>query len=513
MRFPRSSGILLHLTSLPGPHGCGDLGPASYHFVDWMVIAGQSLWQMLPLGPVGFANSPYMSLSAFAGNPLLVDLQELKELGWLRAEELASVPLFPEDKVDFASVVPFRLALLKKASDRFFADSAVSQQRDFAEYCRTQKYWLDDYALFEALHAAHCGSLWTTWPEELARREPSALAAARRHFHGDVRFHQFIQWCFDRQWKSLKKYANDRGVRLVGDLPIFVAHHSTDVWAHADLFYLDERGNPEVVAGVPPDYFSETGQRWGNPLYKWDVMKKKKFGWWVNRFRASLNLFDIVRIDHFRGFEAYWEIPATEKTAVKGRWVKAPGRDLFATILRRLGRLPIIAEDLGVITPEVTQLRDGFGLPGMKVLQFAFAEGPENAFLPHHHTPHCVVYTGTHDNDTTAGWYETATEHERDFVRRYTHSDGNEIQWALINAALRSVADTAVVPFQDVLGLGSRHRMNLPGTTQGNWEWRFVWNDVGPHHALKLYEATALTARCAPDRLTLPAYPSGKTRP
>ncbi len=513
MRFSRSAGILLHLTSLPGPHGNGDLGPSAYHFVDWLVLAGQQLWQMLPLGPGGLANSPYMSLSAFAGNPLVIDLEELKSHGWLTDADLASWPSFPENKVDFGRAIPLRTKALLTASRRFFAASTATDRTAFETFCRSERSWLDDYALFQALNEVHGGGIWTTWPAPLAKRDAAALRQARKDHADLVRHHQFVQWCFRRQWNALKRYANDRNVKLVGDIPIFVAHHSSDVWSHQELFHLNTKGEPTVVAGVPPDYFSVTGQRWGNPLYRWDVMKERKFKWWVDRFRATLALFDIVRVDHFRGFEGYWEIPASEKTAVKGRWVKAPGHELFTTVRRQLKDLPIIAEDLGVITPEVTALRDAFELPGMKVLQFAFAGGPENAFLPHNYGPHCVVYTGTHDNDTTAGWSRTATEHERAFAERYLATQGTSVTQAMIRAAFNSVADMAVVPFQDVLELGSEHRMNLPGTTDGNWEWRFSWTLVGPQHAERLYEWTALSNRCSPDRLTLPAYPAGRVQP
>ena len=513
MRFVRSAGILLHVTSLPGVYGNGDLGAPAYHFVDWLVVAGQKLWQMLPLGPGGLANSPYMSLSAFAGNPLVVDLEELKNRGWLQAADLAPLPAFSDGRVDFAKTTPFRTKALMAASKRFFATAADADRKAFEAFCIAQRSWLDDYALFETLNEVHHRALWTSWPEKYAFRDAAALRGARKEHLDLLRHHQFVQWCFRRQWDSLKRYANERGVRLVGDIPIFVAHHSADVWSHQDLFHLDEKGNPTVVAGVPPDYFSKTGQRWGNPLYRWETMKAKKFGWWVERFRATLAIFDVVRVDHFRGFEAYWEIPAREKTAVKGRWVKAPGNALFAALRRHLRDLPIIAEDLGVITPEVTELRDTFKLPGMKVLQFAFAGGPENAFLPHNYTPHCVVYTGTHDNDTTSGWFRTATEHEREFARRYLLANGSGVTREMIRAALNSVADMAVVPFQDVLALDSEHRMNLPGTTEGNWEWRFSWSMVGPQHANAMYEMTALAHRCAPDRLALPPYPSGRVQP
>jgi 4-alpha-glucanotransferase len=507
MRFSRSSGILLHPTSLPGPHGSGDLGAAAYHFVDWLVAAGQRLWQILPLGPPGMANSPYMCLSAFAGNPGLVDLQELSNRGWLDQSRLGDGKSFSAHRVDFPGVNSYRTTLLQGASRQFFSQRSASEKSDFDLFCDSKKNWLDDYALFRALADKFGGSNWTTWDEEVASRRPSALKKAGVVLREGTLFHKFTQWCFFRQWATLKKYANERGVKIIGDIPIFVAHHSADVWGNRQEFFLDRKGNPTIVAGVPPDYFSETGQRWGNPLYRWDSIIKEKFKWWINRFESTLELFDIIRLDHFRGFVAYWEIPATEKTAVKGRWVKGPGDTLFHAVEKKLGKLPLIAEDLGVVTPEVAKLREDFGYPGMKVLQFAFADGVESPFLPHNFSSNCVVYTGTHDNDTTLGWYQAATEREKDFARRYMNVSGEEIHRDLVKLALRSVADIAILPFQDVLGLGTEHRMNVPGTTQGNWEWRFTWDMVQPYHASNLYETSSLAARCNPEQLGLLASP------
>ncbi|MBI5464120.1 MAG: 4-alpha-glucanotransferase [Ignavibacteriales bacterium] len=513
MRFSRRSGILLHPTSLPGPYGAGDLGFSSYHFVDWLVTAGQSLWQVLPLGPVGMANSPYMSLSAFAGSPLLIDLDELVRRGWLDANHLQQCPDFPTHRVDYENVVSFRIERLREAAERFAQKGSSADKAQYELFCREHASWLNDYSLFQALNDRHHGALWSQWEKELVSRKATALRKAAKELGAGIEFHKFTQWCFYEQWKLLRKYANERGVKLVGDIPIFVAHHSSDVWANPHEFHLDAHGNPTRVAGVPPDYFSETGQRWGNPLYRWDVMKEERYAWWVERFRASFELFDFVRIDHFRGFAACWQIPSSEKTAVKGKWVNGPGGDLFKAVEKKLGKLAIIAEDLGLITPDVVELRNKFEFPGMKVLQFAFANGPEDVFLPHNYVPNCVVYTGTHDNDTTRGWYEKATERERDHVRRYLTVSGDEIHWDLIRAASRSVADMCVVPMQDVLGLGSEHRMNLPGTTKNNWEWRFAWDWAKPYHADTLYEITALNNRCKPDRLSLPLYPSNMTKP
>ncbi len=503
MRFPRSSGILLHPTSLPGQFGSGDLGAPAYHFIDWLVKAGQSLWQMLPIGPCGLANSPYMSYSAFAGNPLLIDLQELVSKGWLTQEDLHITQSFPDYRVNYSEVTAFRMRMLLKASEHFFKHGNSEDIKQFDVFCAAEKSWLEDYALFQTLNRKYAGQEWSSWDTGLAHREAGALRKAAEELNELVDFYKFTQWCFNRQWNLLKKYANDRNIVLVGDIPIFVAYHSADVWAYPNEYCLDKNGRPKVVAGVPPDYFSKTGQRWGNPLYRWDVMKETKYHWWVERFRKTFVLFDLLRIDHFRGFESYWEIPEKEKTAVKGRWVKGPGEEFFKYIQRKLGTLPIMAEDLGMITTEVHALRERLKFPGMKVLQFAFSGGPENAFLPHRYENNCVVYTGTHDNDTTRGWYEKASNHERDFVRRYFRTDGNEIQWDFIKYALESVADISVIPFQDVIGLGSEGRMNKPSTTQGNWEWRFNWDQVGSHLADRLYELSALYGRCNPDRLDL----------
>ena len=459
------------------------------------------------------ANSPYMCLSAFAGNPMLVDLQELANRGWLEKSRLRAADSFLTHRVDYAAVSAYRMPLLRLAAENFFAQRSASEKLDFELFCDSHEHWLEDYALFRAINDKAGGSLWSTWEEALVSRTPASLKHATTELRTGILFHKFTQWCFYRQWAALKKYANERGVNLIGDIPIFVAHHSSDVWANPKEFSLDAKGNPTVVAGVPPDYFSDTGQRWGNPLYRWDVIKQEKFKWWIQRFKSSFELFDVIRIDHFRGFVAYWEIPAVEKTAVKGKWVAGPAQALFNAVEKRLGKLPIIAEDLGLMTPEVAKLREDFGFPGMKVLQFAFADGPENAFLPHNFSSNCVVYTGTHDNDTSIGWYQTASEREKDFARRYMNVSGSEINWDLIKLALRSVADIAIIPFQDVLGLSNEHRMNLPGTTNGNWEWRFTWEMVQPFHASSLYEITAMNARCTPDRLGLPSFRSNKRKP
>jgi 4-alpha-glucanotransferase len=513
MQFPRSSGVLLHPTSLPGAHGSGDFGSGAYHFVDWLVTAGQQLWQILPLCPAGMGNSPYMGYSAFAGDPMLIGLDELVAKGWIDSAELSHSPKFSSHHVDYGAMGDFRMKHLRKAARTFFCDARDPDRQAYESFVNREAKWLDDFALFMALLKKFGNKEWSAWSADVAQRKPAALKAARTELESDVNFWMFTQWCFYRQWSALKKYANDRGVQIVGDIPIFIAFQSADVWAHPDLFFLDKNRKPTVVAGVPPDYFSETGQRWGNPLYRWNVMERNNFSWWIDRIQATLTVVDIVRIDHFRGFCAYWEIPASEATAVHGRWVDGPKEKLFEAIQQKLGRLPIIAEDLGVITPDVVALREKFNFPGMKVLQFAFAGDTKNPFLPHNYDHNSVVYTGTHDNDTTLGWYTSATERERVFVRKYSGSDGSNIHWDLIRLASRSVANMSVCPFQDIIGLGTEGRMNYPGTPTGNWEWRFTWDQVRPEHARELSEITALYGRCGADRLELPQYPQGKAKP
>jgi 4-alpha-glucanotransferase len=476
MRFPRSSGILLHPTSLPSPWGIGDLGPVAYQFVDFLAAAGQSLWQILPLGPTGYGDSPYQCFSAIAGNPLLVSLDLLIERSLLsRAEldEAARAVSFNPDRVDYGAVLGFKLPLLRRAFARLKSGAAPMLAAAFNDYKRANGSWLDDYALFMALKDAHHGAAWSSWAPELRSRQPAALAEARASSHEDVEAHQFLQFLFFDQWTPLKAYANRLGISIIGDAPIFVAYDSADVWANPGLFFLDPDGHPTVVAGVPPDYFSATGQRWGNPLYRWERMAEDGYAWWIARLRAAFAQVDILRLDHFRGFAAYWEVLASEATAMNGRWVKGPGAALFRRLEQALGSLPIIAEDLGLITPDVHALRAQFDFPGMIVLQFAFDGDPSNLYLPHAHAQNAVVYTGTHDNDTTVGWYSELNEGQRDIVRAYLGRDGNDISWDLIRAALMSVADLAVTPFQDLLRLGSDARMNTPGLLGQNWAWRF----------------------------------------
>jgi 4-alpha-glucanotransferase len=490
----RTAGVLLHITSLPGPHGIGDFGPEAYHFVDWLVTAGQRIWQLLPMTPIGPGDSPYQSVSAFAGSPLMVALEPLVERGWL-APPVLPAGGFDAARVDYACVVPWRLAQLREASAGFFARADANERGAFDTWCATQAGWLDDYALFMALQAAHDGRPWWQWPAPLCTRDPQALAQARETHAAEIAFWRFVQWCFDTQWAAVKAYANARGVAIMGDLPIFVAHHSADCWARPDLYELDAAFQPTVVAGVPPDAFTAEGQRWGNPLYRWDRMGAEGYAWWTARARRALAHADVFRIDHFRGFAAYWEVPASCPTAMEGRWVPGPGQALFDALAAALGALPIVAEDLGIITPDVTALREACGFPGMRVLQFAFGGDARNEYLPHRCTPASVIYTGTHDNDTTRGWWHSATPHERHFVASYLATGADDIHWAMIRAACNSVARTAVFPLQDVLGLDGAHRMNMPGSPVGNWAWRFDWAMVGAAPARVLGTITAASGR------------------
>jgi len=490
----RSAGVLLHITSLPGPHGIGDFGPEAFHFVDWLVAAGQHVWQLLPMTPIGPGDSPYQSVSAFAGSPLMVALEPLVARGWLPAPALPGGG-FDAARVDYERVVPWRLAQLRLAATGFFAQADADDRAAFADWCTGQADWLADYVLFMALEAAHAGQPWWQWPAAERARDPQALADARATHADEIAFWQFVQWSFDTQWAAVKAYANARDVAIMGDLPIFIAHHSADCWARPDLYDLDAHYQPAVVAGVPPDAFTAEGQRWGNPLYRWDRMAADGYAWWTQRVRRALAQADVFRIDHFRGFSAYWEVPASCPTAMEGRWVAGPGRALFDALAAELGELPIVAEDLGIITPDVTALREACGFPGMSVLQFAFGDDAKNLYLPHHIAPASVVYTGTHDNDTTRGWWHSAAPHERAYAAAYLAADADDIHWAMIRAASNSVALTAVFPFQDVLGLDGAHRMNMPGSPTGNWAWRFDWSMVGSEPGRVLGLVTAASDR------------------
>jgi 4-alpha-glucanotransferase len=480
MKYPRSSGILLHPTSLPGPYGIGDLGPAALRFVDFLQASGCKLWQILPLGPTGYGDSPYQSFSAFAGNPYVVSPELLLADGLLIESDLADHPEFPADRVDFGRLIPWKLSLLERAFSRL-ASNSPRLRKEFSQFCIENKAWLDDYSLFMALKESQGGGAWTAWPDELRARRSSALKKAAGDLAESISRFSFYQFLFFRQWAGLRKYANSKGIKIIGDIPIFVAHDSADVWANPELYYLNDQGAPTVVAGVPPDGFSPTGQLWGNPLYRWEVHKATGFAWWLERFRSALRQVDIIRMDHFRGFSGYWEIPAGNPTAEFGRWVPGPGADFFRAVGADLAggqpagdsTLPIIAEDLGLITPVILALRDEFHLPGMRILQFGFS-GPDDPFLPHHYVENCVAYTGTHDNDTARGWFESAPEQEREFALRYLDTDGHDFAWDLIRAVWASVAVFAITQMQDALSLGGETRMNYPSRLGGNWEWRML---------------------------------------
>jgi 4-alpha-glucanotransferase len=469
-RFPRGSGLLLHPTSLPGPFGIGDLGPAAHTWVDTLARARQTWWQILPVGPTGYGDSPYQSYSTFAGNLNLLSPELLVRDGLLHPNDVGGRS-FPDDRVDYEAVEPFKLALVRRAWANFRDGRAAHLRDAYDGFLHEKRAWAGEYALFVAIKEARGGQPWYDWPADLRHREPAALAAARHELADPVGSYLFGQFLFFRQWHDLRRHTRARGVRLIGDVPIFVSPDSADVWAYPEGYLLDASLRPRVVAGVPPDYFSKTGQLWGNPHYDWEAMQRTGFAWWVARLRASLDLVDLVRLDHFRGFVAAWQVPAGEETAVKGRWVPGPAAELFARLRADLGGLPFIAEDLGEITPDVYALRDALGLPGMKVLQFAF-DKPTNPFLPHNYAPNCVAYTGTHDNDTTRGWYTAAPGHECELYRRYVARDGSDVAWDLIRLAWGSVADLAIAPVQDVLDLGTEARMNLPGAATGNWRWR-----------------------------------------
>jgi 4-alpha-glucanotransferase len=501
MRLPRASGILLHPTSLPSRFGIGDLGPAAFEFVDLLTETGQRWWQILPLGPTGYGNSPYQSYSSHAGNPLLISPERLREDGLLSAADWADYPMFPEDRVDFDAVIAAKDRLFRRAFANF-----QPEPPGFREFQKANSGWLTDYARFMAFKEAHGGQAWYDWEPELATSEPKVLQEQAVKLARVVRYYEFLQYAFDRQWRSLRSACVERSLGLIGDLPIFVAQDSADVWARPDLFWLDENGRPSVVAGVPPDYFSATGQLWGNPLYRWDAHVGEKFAWWIARIRAQTERVDLVRLDHFRGFAAYWEIPAGSATAEHGRWASAPGPAFLEAVRDRFDGLPLVAEDLGEITPDVVGLRDLFDLPGMRVIQFGLGGEPGTDFhLPYRFINRCIAYTGTHDNDTTVGWFaerprgttgERALQKaKREFALRLLGSSGDEVHWDVIRAALASVADTVVVPLQDVLGLGSAARMNVPGQAEGNWSWRFRPGQVRPQARARLAEMTAVYGR------------------
>ncbi len=496
MAFERASGILLHPTSLPGPYGIGEIGPQAYAWVDWLAEAGCGLWQILPLGPTSYGDSPYQCFSAFAGNPYLVSCAALLDQGLLSETDLEDMPVFSPDRVDFGAIYHWKLKVLDRAYRNFVGIAGEIEIRAFREFREQQGAWLEEFALFMALKDLHAGRPWWEWSAEYRMRERDALVQAREAQQETIERHAFQQYLFFRQWLALKEHANRKGLQIIGDIPIFVAYDSSDVWANPELFALEPDGSLQVQAGVPPDYFSETGQLWGNPLYRWDVHSRSGYRWWVDRMRSVLSLVDIVRLDHFRGFYDYWEIPGNAKTAIDGRWVPGPGEEFFVRIRQALGELPIIAEDLGYLHPGVYDLRDQLGLPGMKILVFAFGDEHANLFLPHNYIPHSVVYTGTHDNDTTLGWYRRVGEGERNFARRYLARDGKDISWDLIRAAWSSVSVFAVAPLQDVLSLGNEARMNLPGTLgTHNWTWRVRAEALSEEVQARLQEINLLYQR------------------
>jgi len=471
MNFPRASGLLLHPTSLPGEFGIGDLGPEAHAFVDLLKRAGQTYWQILPLGPTGYGDSPYQSFSAFAGSTLLISPEALLADGLIDEGDLASRPDFPADRADYGAVYRWKGDLLRVAHERF-RENESGLTAEFDAFCSEHRSWLDDYALYRALKISQDQRPWYEWPDKFKLRDERMLRIASEQLAPDINAEKFFQFLFFRQWSALKRHAAANGVKIIGDIPIFAALDSCDVWRHQDKFKLNADGTAKVVAGVPPDYFSKTGQLWGNPIYDWDAMRDDGFRWWTDRFRAMLKMVDVVRIDHFRGFVAAWEVPGPDETAEHGQWVAAAGRELFETLRREFGELPVIAEDLGVITPEVNELRDRFSFPGMRILQYAFGGDAKNHDLPHNYIHNCVAYTGTHDNDTAVGWFASARANEREYCLKYLDADGAEINWDLIRAVWSSVADIAIAPVQDVLGSNSDARMNTPATDAGNWSWR-----------------------------------------
>lgn len=498
MLSKRASGILLHPTSLPSRGGIGDLGPAAYRFIDFLTAARQTLWQILPLGPLGFGNSPYSSTSAFAGNTLLISLERLADHGWIDRGHVLSMP-DANGRVDYERVRQTKLPLLEEAARNFLKNAGGQDRERFEKFCWDNGWWLEDFVLFDALRRKFNNQSWNQWPRDLAMRESAALDKVRQEMKGELEIGRFLQFAFLEQWRALRAYCKARNIRIIGDIAIFVSYDSADVWTHPDVFRLDAERNPEVVAGVPPDAFSETGQRWGNPLYKWDALRDRGYDWWVQRVKWALLLCDIIRLDHFRGFQACWEIPAGEPTAVHGRWVPGPSDDLFMVLRQQFGDLPFIAEDLGLITEDVVALRDRLNVPGMRVMQFGFNNPGARIYLPHKFEPNTVVYTGTHDNDTTLGWWKSnIAPEERRLVLAYLGSQEDGVHWAMIRAAEASVAKLCVIPLQDALGLDSSGRMNVPSLPDGNWTWRYEANALRPEISQKLATIAEVSDRGGP---------------
>lgn len=500
MALQRASGVLAHPTSFPGPHGIGDIGEAAFRFIDWLAVAGQRYWQVMPLGPTGFGDSPYASPSAFAGNPLLISLAWLAGDGLLEDADLALEEPFPDHEVRFGPVITFKNAALRSAFNHFRRSAASSLRQPLDAFTREEGHWLDDFALYMALKDEHGGRPWAEWDRAIRLREPRAMAEWSERLQDDIRFYKFVQFLFRRQWTELKRYTNERDVRIVGDIPIFVAHDSADVWANQELFQLDGEGQPTVLSGVPPDLFTDDGQLWGNPLFDWERLAATGYRWWIDRVRALQSMVDVVRIDHFRGFAAAWTVPASAPTAAYGRWERGPGRHVFDAIVREVGDVEIVVEDLGLITPDVVGLREELGFPGMKVLQFAFDDDPDNVYLPHTYDHKSVVYTGTHDNQTTIGWFQGLDEKTRRQVQTYLGRDGSDISWDMIRAALASTANLAIFPLQDAMRLGDEARMNTPGRPMGNWGWRYLPHQLHHGVAAGLGELTTIYGRRAGNR-------------
>jgi len=496
MKYNRAAGILLHPTSLPGQYGIGDIGPHARAWIDYLASTGCSLWQVLPLGPTGYGDSPYQSFSAFAGNPYLISLEVLLNDGLLIKADLQDMPDYPSDQVDFGNLIPWKLAVLDRAYRRFQKLDDPEMRQEIMHFRAQNAHWLDDFALFMAIKEAQGGISWSEWPRPLRLRDTHTLQQARREYQDAIDRQVFRQFIFFRQWLALRQHARDNGITIIGDIPIFVAHDSADVWANKELFFMDEEGQPTVVAGVPPDYYSPTGQLWGNPLYRWSAHAKTDYAWWLARFRSVLEMVDIIRLDHFRGFAGYWEVPAGSPTAEKGRWTPGPGKKFLQVIKEKLEDLPIIAEDLGVITDDVIEMRDAFELPGMKVFQFAFWTDPSDLFMPHNYTENYVAYTGTHDNDTLLGWYRTAPAHEQDFCRRYIENNGeSDLVHKVLRVLWGSVAMFTLAPMQDLLELGTEARMNFPGKPSGNWGWRMDASAMNDNVRERLQELNYLFYR------------------
>jgi 4-alpha-glucanotransferase len=495
MNFSRASGILLHPTSLPSKYGIGDLGDEAYKFVDFLSDAKQTYWQILPLGPTGYGDSPYQCFSAFAGNTNLISPEKIVEDGFLTKREIGIKKAISVGRVDYGAVFDYKNALLKKAFARFRLTDDSQVADAFHAFCDENGFWLEDYALFRAVKLANNHVSWQQFEEPLKLRQPEALNETRKKLDDEIFAQKFYQFLFYKQWIALKNYANEKNIKIVGDVPIFVALDSSDVWCNPSQFKLNADGSAKFVAGVPPDFFSNTGQLWGNPIYDWENMRADGFQWWIARIRATLKQVDIVRVDHFRGFAAAWEVPGGDKTAVNGSWVNVPGKELFYAVKNAFGELPFWAEDLGVITSDVEALRDEFEFPGMKILQYAFNGDPKNDYLPHNYPKNCVAYTGTHDNDTTRGWFDSQNRRERDFCLKYLNSDGVEIHWDFIRAIWSSVADTTIAPMQDLLGLGNEARMNLPASSAGNWNWQCGKDDFSEEIANKLGELSEIYGR------------------